>query len=523
MDTKPKQYVSDVITEEEYSKWTRKIVFLPAGTGKGKTIFMLIRYIPYLKSIGITKVLYLCNRTKLKEQIIEAAEEAHVEVDVRTYQYIEQVLNNKKADDYDIDEDTSLDYDAFIMDEAHYFLSDSTFNLYIDISFNWIMSQDNKTRVFMSATGIDTFRTICKKLETRFDDFKEKYIVVKNDNLMTDYSYVSKVYWFYDIEQCTSIVENICKLRGEKALLFVDSTDKLEKYSQIPGMEDKCDYFYGQQVQRSAFGHRHKKLKDIYEFYTDKKKFLMTTTALDNGVDVKNEKIKHIICDVFEWDTLIQCLGRKRIESEGDTCTFYIRVPSFNDFNNKIKEYKKNLDDIDFFLFNPDEWKEKEARNRTKKSSNVYQDYVNGKGEYRINELREAKFKVMTNKVNNMLRQNPYDAYKHEIERILRLDESVYSDYRVCPDNYSKANAVKEFLEKHVDKPLTEKQEQRLTMLCDIETDSQKGIGSIVVTNRRIKELGITGYELRSVTEREATTRKTKYGDVVRNRKIYRI
>lgn len=64
-----KLYATDVIGKD-YKKWCREIILLGFGTGRGKTTFSLNTYCHYLISQGKT-VLYLCNRSKLKEQIEE--------------------------------------------------------------------------------------------------------------------------------------------------------------------------------------------------------------------------------------------------------------------------------------------------------------------------------------------------------------------------------------------------------------------------------------------------------------------
>ena len=92
MDSKPRKYVSDVITEEEYSKWTGKIILLGAGTGKGKTTFVE-KYVRWLRKQGMKHYLYICNRTALRE----AVEHNFLNVqglDAINYQKLEMQINS---------------------------------------------------------------------------------------------------------------------------------------------------------------------------------------------------------------------------------------------------------------------------------------------------------------------------------------------------------------------------------------------------------------------------------------------
>ncbi len=56
------------------------------------------------------------------------------------------------------------------------------------------------------------------------------------------------------------------------------------------------------------------------------KPILFTTKALDNGVDLKDPAIRHIFTEIFDLDSMIQSLGRKRcLEAGEDRCNFYIK------------------------------------------------------------------------------------------------------------------------------------------------------------------------------------------------------
>lgn len=52
----------------------------------------------------------------------------------------------------------------------------------------------------------------------------------------------------------------------------------------------------------------------------------MTTTVLDNGVNVKDASVKHIITDLTDDISIIQCVGRKRVLSDTDRVTLYFRM-----------------------------------------------------------------------------------------------------------------------------------------------------------------------------------------------------
>lgn len=62
-----KEYLSDIIGDE-YKEWNIEKIILDCGTGRGKTTFILNKLCFFAMEKG-KKVLYLCNRNKLIEQI----------------------------------------------------------------------------------------------------------------------------------------------------------------------------------------------------------------------------------------------------------------------------------------------------------------------------------------------------------------------------------------------------------------------------------------------------------------------
>lgn len=112
-------------------RWHEDVILLGFGTGRGKTTFALNTYCKYLIYMG-QKVVYLCNRTKLKEQIIADAEKYGAgQIDIMSYQKMAESIRYGYEPNYDV----------YICDEAHFFLADGVFNLYTDISYDYILKQ----------------------------------------------------------------------------------------------------------------------------------------------------------------------------------------------------------------------------------------------------------------------------------------------------------------------------------------------------------------------------------------------
>ena len=69
-----KKYFSDLIGES-YKNWVNTKIIFDGGTGSGKTYFIINILGVYAKK-NKKKMLYLCNRAELKEQIIADAKKS---------------------------------------------------------------------------------------------------------------------------------------------------------------------------------------------------------------------------------------------------------------------------------------------------------------------------------------------------------------------------------------------------------------------------------------------------------------
>ena len=105
--------VTDLIGESyKYFKQGEHII-LDCATGSGKTYFILNVLGNWSKSNN-NKILYLCNRTELKNKVIKESEKfnTHEVIYVFTYQYIQYENNVYLIEDY------------VVFDECHYIFNE---------------------------------------------------------------------------------------------------------------------------------------------------------------------------------------------------------------------------------------------------------------------------------------------------------------------------------------------------------------------------------------------------------------
>ena len=125
---KERKWVSNVIGTD-YKNWENEFVILDCGTGSGKTYFCLHILGIYAKNQN-KKILYLCNRRKLRNQIFDEIKRLRLlnVIYVTSYQALQRDIQDGKKIPY---------YDYIVADECHYFTTDAKFNEYTDVSYDF--------------------------------------------------------------------------------------------------------------------------------------------------------------------------------------------------------------------------------------------------------------------------------------------------------------------------------------------------------------------------------------------------
>ena len=316
------RWVADVIGED-YKTWEKGHYAIDAGTGTGKTTFILEQLLPWVRmrrKAGGKKILYLCNRTSLEGEVIErikaCGENATYyeedpgnvyfdNISVFCYQWLEHVLINDSARI----ERMLKNYDYVVADECHYFYSDAGLNPNTDRSYRYLekISAD-KPVIYMSATAD---RMIEAWKNTGRIDANRIFRVAK------DYSYIKSGMLYNNNAERRALLDEIPE--NEKAVVFVNSRKELVKLSEEYG--EKAAYYCSSNNSGGALD----RLEDCVKGGLLQKKILFTTVALYNGVDIKDKSLKHIFIELWHPVDVIQAIGRKRPVDAEDTCTVYFR------------------------------------------------------------------------------------------------------------------------------------------------------------------------------------------------------
>lgn len=409
--------VSELVTIDEINSWRQDdIITIKAGTGKGKSYFIKNSLYAIAKRDN-KKILMLIHRRNCTDQFLMEIEEANKtdNIDIRTYQSIEAV--EKSGIIYELSH-----YDYIVCDEWHFFMSDSAFNQYTDLSLNAILEQTRAIKIFMSAT-----------------DDRMKYYLTNKDHkglstidyeLPIDFKFIKRLEFFYKDETFEAYINQAIE-RNEKSIFFIQSATKayklFEKYKEHSifncGKNNKhYKHVDPQQIEDILKNEGYNKVdKEGSTDSTKGKLFLITTTVMDTGVNIVDDELNHIIVDVSDTGTLIQCIGRKRLRSKDDHIILHIKALGNQRLGGMETQAKNKLDLAEYFL---EHGQKKLVRKKYRKlnSNLIYDEIVENGIEKRLNMLMFYKIRADLNeiyKIKEFSGKHPYCRYL--AENVFRL------------------------------------------------------------------------------------------------------
>lgn len=433
---------NNVITEEVIASWGKDNIIFNGATGSGKTYFVENNLYKYCSATN-KRILYLCNRKPLFKEVADRVDEYSKTniIDVMLYQVLEKKL---------VKNESIHKYDFIVCDEFHYVMSDAMFNLYTDITYDYITSQEDACVIFMSGTA----KSIFNKL--KHDG------IVKNEReyiIPYSYSYVEELQFYVSRNSTVDIIENILSTTNDKIIYFSNSTSfALEVFKKFKEQSVfKCS--------ESSKNYEARQLNDVnaikqYDngLITFDKRLLVTTKVIDNGINLEDKSIKHIITDIFDLESLQQCIGRKRSKDITDSCKLYIR----NYTKSELSGFKVNIlgkfNPVNLFVTNKEEFENIHGINRLFHSDFIY--WENGVRKYNklgywkmLNDIALIEFMENDNYKNVLLKElgdtitNVVDSYEEQ-QLINEAEKEFYIKSIIGKKLYSKSREKEEFIEK---------------------------------------------------------------------------
>lgn len=480
-----KKRVSDIIKYEDINKWRKDdIITLTAGTGVGKSYFIKNVLYNYAKERN-KKILFLIHRSNCKNQFEqELIRDRKTDViDIRTYQSLECIVMKNSFFDYN-------SYDYIVSDEFHYFWQDS-WNKQTDISLNSILNAKGVIKIFMSATGDYVKRYLNNIKEIKTIDYE----------LPITYDFIKSL-TFFNLDDTYEMFINECISSNEKAIFFIQSAQKA--YELYKKHEDVC-IFNCSKSNKTYYKYVDEDIIDnilINERFD--KNILITTTCMEAGVNIIDNNLKHIVCELEDVDMIKQCIGRKRLQSDEDFIYVYVKTIDNNFLGGKETQIKNKIKMADFLR----EHTVKEYIEKFPKQSDynqiVYDDIVvdEDKCTKKINELMYYKCKLDICNIQLMKSYEKYGYNKFVANKLGFWNDEEGFTYRIIEEEIIK-NDLESFLENNMNKRLYKEDQKELIEkigLKDKRGRIQKSVSilneymidnyEICITSKRVKEEG---------------------------------
>ena len=387
------RYVSDVLTMKIWQSWqVGEQVFISAGTGRGKNTFIKNELLKHCRN---QKVVIFENRQSLMQQQIKDII-SEINPDFLKYKYNEILHDNMVIFGYDDNQDIMiisyqcaalkcmlqnnrfLDFCSqaryLVFDEAHYILDDANFNKGISFFAQTFLKKSfpNATKIFMSGTMEEIYEYVQRVngfskepaeitekkelLDEKGEDFFSNNLTgikynYQNFNsvlsLPTDYTYVQPYKYKTTDDICSQVAQTPI---NEKWLIFVKSIE------EGASLKSKLQNICGNSICfLSADNKTDDENKEIYNQLIRECRFdcrvLITTTVIYNGINVKDDNVKHIVVPFAPMSVVKQLLGRKRV-SENETVKVYFPDVSCKNVKKRYRDCIKDCMEIINLNFN---------------------------------------------------------------------------------------------------------------------------------------------------------------------------
>lgn len=422
-----RQYISDIITQSEIAKWVPKNrILIDAQTGFGKSQFVKNELYNHCKKNN-KKILLLSNRNALKNQNNEELKDSKLDViTLKNYQAIESmVLFGSEI------LELFRPYNYIIFDECHYLTSDANFSNTTDILLSQIKNPlADKIYIFLSATP-----DVIRLYENNFDF---EYIIPK------DYSYIENLYFYSKAETLNNILEKIPY--DEKVIYFGTALESLELSLLFADSAFICSENNKEFYRKSSKSVS----QDIEENACFKPRMLFSTKVIDNGINIIDNKLKHIIIDLFDPIDVIQCLGRKRMIDNNDKVNLYIKnyhggeiYPRIQRINDKLAQVKE-LEEL-----GKEEFQKKYARS-------AFDSVI--RNDFEINQAKIIYYKYIKSIAGKMIANKDTDGYKRFIAQKLDIE---FDNIKVAEEYYEK-ECLSDILEQYTGKRMYKGDAQEL-------------------------------------------------------------
>ena len=302
-------YVCDLIADSFKTWQPGEHILISAGCGTGKTTFAVGVLAEYARAKG-KSILFLSSRKALNHTLV--CRHSQKGVCFRTYQAIEQDL----LDGYS----PLKGFDYIVCDEAHFFVSDSTFNYRTEESWRAISSSK---AIIIYMTGTPNGLKILAGLAD---------ITLREYAIPAKTGHIRRVVWTASKAQYIDSIVREAKA-GKKLLAFFASKSDMHRCAgRLTEAKISVETYdaEGRTIKVMPDGRTTtipKLPAQDSQGYTLTAQCLLATTYLNNGIEVWDDDVSEVFSEILDIDECIQALYRKRCHP-GERVTLHVRAYS---------------------------------------------------------------------------------------------------------------------------------------------------------------------------------------------------
>ncbi|MFJ5762744.1 DEAD/DEAH box helicase family protein [Neobacillus sp. NPDC093182] len=317
-------YVSDLITTDIVGLLEQgKNYLIGSEMNSGKNYWVRHVLLPYALENN-KRTLFLSHRTQTLRQQESYLDEYKQECirqfkggmfESKTYQAYQKMIERN---------DIMLkSFDYIVCDEAHYFVSDSSFNTKTELSFNFINQNDKAVKIFMTATSDGL----------SYLPWKNNLEVLNEANFYNNN--VKDMFRYEQDETALSVVHDEVE-KGNKVIVYHNSIGTISDFN----IGDSKVLHSGNRENSLEF----KQIAEQQQFECD---VLNTTKLMTEATEIKDDSIETVIIHgISDIDTFVQATGRVRNKKVN---VYYKRI-SKKSIQAKLRYLDKQLEYYERFM-----------------------------------------------------------------------------------------------------------------------------------------------------------------------------
>jgi hypothetical protein len=321
---KVKTYVSEVITTDVVKKLSQgKNYLIGSEMNSGKNYWVRHVLLPFALDNN-KRTLFLSHRSQTLKQQENYLDEYKQECirqfkggmfESKTYQAFQKMIEQN---------DIMLNsFDYIVCDEAHYFVSDSSFNPKTELSFRFLNQNNKAIKIFMTATSEGL----------SYLPWNNKIEVLNEANFYNNN--VKDMYRYEQDETALTVISNEVQ-KGSKVLMFHNSIETTANFN----IGNSKVLHSGNRENSLEF----KQIAEGQQFGCD---VLNTTKLLTEGTEIKDDSVETIVIHgISDIDTFVQATARVRNQKVN---VYYKRI-SKKSIQAKLRYLDRQLEYYERFM-----------------------------------------------------------------------------------------------------------------------------------------------------------------------------